>query len=918
MPLPARALRAQGKSPARPKGQLAPRTMRGQSTAHPIPHGSHGVGGFLNRFGSDIKKTALNAPGGFIELGNAVGSDVKGFYHNLYMGAGTPSGIHGSREKTGQTGKIVEALGRQTAEDFKHPLRHPGNTALDISALASGGAGIAARGALAGRALRLGEYGDAASAILKRPPQGPRYVRLPDRRQILAGSYSRNQITKLGQKMADKVREAHPDTRGLLSPKTQRERYGTAFRKQQQRITDLERSKASAIVRESDTARINRGPLDLRHGLTAAQQKAIQVVGEGVPINQRIKFHKAQRAELKGRNLKRTNIEIKLLTAAKEYVHSPGGDPRILAKFPNLQAITQHASNIAHTRTATLVKSGVLDLENTRIHQPGQILTGKADFANGKFRVPYTRERSGALTMRLGSGKTVGLGRKPSTVTHEFTGGILKTGGGRVDTTHLLAESYVEAQRYASALNARHFLLHNGQETAAGLKDPVAIRESWLKSKPYDPRVKEILKKQDQGITLNARERVRLEKAYNDHFQGMFDESLSPSGEKIPGVKWIDRAELGGLDMPNPLVGLESHKSARAVLHVFDSINNASRAAILYLKPAYAAPNILGNTALTLLQQGFAAPLNLWHGARLNHLLAPVDAAAVDELVGAGITAALKADRGFAAKSTQWAGSKWEKVVDQPFRRASFLYEAKREGFRTPEAIHELIHNKKNRDKLHQVVDRANRELIDYGNLSPVEREFIRRMIFFYPWVKGSTTFAARQLAEHPIVSAVQAQAGRRGAETQARELGPQPSWAEALVKTSGFGNIVRTINPSAASISQTPADILEALSGGGFHNLAENFTPAIQAVSTAFTGRDPLGRPVKGNRWLAAGKQLYQGLPAWTLYDRLTHDQKSKTYPMTKEQAFLQFLIGAAFAQRNTNKYKLNKSAYTQRHPHP
>jgi hypothetical protein len=35
---------------------------------------------------------------------------------------------------------------------------------------------------------------------------------------------------------------------------------------------------------------------------------------------------------------------------------------------------------------------------------------------------------------------------------------------------------------------------------------------------------------------------------------------------RIPGIKWVDKRTLGGLDQPNPLIGLQAHTSAQRVL----------------------------------------------------------------------------------------------------------------------------------------------------------------------------------------------------------------------------------------------------------------------------------------------------------------------------------------------------------------
>lgn len=865
--------------------------------------------GFFTRFGSDIKDMAVNFPGGVVAAGSAVGHDIGAFTHNLYHGVGLPGGPRGEKAHGGRTSKIVAAMGKQYKEDFQHPGRHPGNFTVDVTGLVSAGAGTAARVAEAGRVIRAGEgAGAAGRALLERAPSKIRYAKLPGHQPLVHGSYSRNAALRVAQQLTDRAREAFPERR-ILSPKSAKTRYGDAFARTQRRLNDLEKSKGTALQRAG------------RH-LTDAEQKAIQVVAEGVPIDKRIQFHSNQLENLKGANATRTRQEIALLHATKQYVVNTRGGPTIRSQFKDLKDVYNQARDIAKTRERTLVKAGALSDTTSRVHAPGRIITGDEEFAGGKFRVPYGKKRGITANLRIGANDSIGIPKKPSTLNHPFEAKILSTGGGRTDITNLMAETHLEAQRYSAALRARSFIMKNAQDTVDGASEgrlaiprkyAVAVRQDAWRNKTLSPKVAEILKAAEEGHKLTSDEIHIMGQHYEAFRKELFDQNVLPTNEKIPGVKWIDRRTLGGLDEPNPLVGWND--KARKGLGAFDAVNNAERAAILYLKPAYAVPNVLGNTALTLLQQGFAAPKHLSASFRLSHKIGAADAAKIDELVGNGITSVLKSGQGKGARATQWLGGKWESVVDQPFRRASFLYEASKQGFKTDKEIKSLLNNMKNRDKLHQITDLANKELIDYGNLGPYEREIIRRVLFFYPWIKGSTVFAARQLGEHPIASSVQAQLGRQGAETQHEWLKHGPAWAEALVKTGGTGNIVRTINPAAASITQTPADLLQALSGEGGHQLAENFTPAIQALQTAFTGLDPLGRKVKGNKWEAGAKQLYQGLPAFALYNRLTHDQSKKTFPMTKEQAFLLFLLG--ITDKNTNVGKLEHAGYAERHPH-
>jgi len=382
-----------------------------------------------------------------------------------------------------------------------------------------------------------------------------------------------------------------------------------------------------------------------------------------------------------------------------------------------------------------------------------------------------------------------------------------------------------------------------------------------------------------------------------------------------PAVKWIDKRVLGGLNEPNPSVA----GSTRRFVNVFDNINNASRAAILYLKPAYAVPNILGNTALNIVQQGWGAPAQVARSARLFYKLDKETRMKVKLAMGEGISGSLETERGIGTKAINKMAHLWQKPVDTPFRMNSFFYEARRAGHKTPAQIRALFDNE---SELLKVAREANAAIIDYGNLSPFEQSVIRRVIFFYPWVKGSTTYAGRFLTTHSTQAAVMANLGKQGAARDQKDLGPLPSYAEGLFKIGDRGGNPLTVNPSSAGILQTPAQFGKALaelsSGhpGEAFTLNQNFTPALGALlallggTQRYHGQSPLN---------AAEQQLIGGLPALTTIQQElnppANSKKPRLYPRTREDVLLHFLLGG-LAPTPLNKAKAEQAKYLEDHP--
>jgi hypothetical protein len=82
--------------------------------------------GFVGRLTSDLINAAVYSPVGMVRAGGALKGDIG-------------STIHG-KPTLRRSGKIAKTVGTGIKQDFEHPLRHPGFTALDISGLASAGA----------------------------------------------------------------------------------------------------------------------------------------------------------------------------------------------------------------------------------------------------------------------------------------------------------------------------------------------------------------------------------------------------------------------------------------------------------------------------------------------------------------------------------------------------------------------------------------------------------------------------------------------------------------------------------------------------------------------------------------------------------------------------------------------------------
>jgi hypothetical protein len=111
-----------------------------------------GVLGFGARFEQNIQDAAIYAPYGLIGTGKAAALDEWDM------------AVHGKAPT--RIPALAKAMGQQTWGDIQHPLRNPGNLALDAVAIASLGAGSAAKVGAAGSAFKAaGRLGEAERAL---------------------------------------------------------------------------------------------------------------------------------------------------------------------------------------------------------------------------------------------------------------------------------------------------------------------------------------------------------------------------------------------------------------------------------------------------------------------------------------------------------------------------------------------------------------------------------------------------------------------------------------------------------------------------------------------------------------------------------------------------------------------------------
>jgi len=210
------------------------------------------------------------------------------------------------------------------------------------------------------------------------------------------------------------------------------------------------------------------------------------------------------------------------------------------------------------------------------------------------------------------------------------------------------------------------------------------------------------------------------------------DEAAGIGTEAPPGYMWVDRNLLG--DLAKPAGRLEDVIGERAT-SINDAINNASKTAIVYAKPGHFATRFVTNATLNILH-GAANPLGIGRSVRVWAKLSEEEQLQVAALGGQGYVHAVFDPQEAEGRLGRLAGTAAGKGallwahVDTPFRVNAVLYELRRAGFTSAEDVTWLLANLDPRQPREHPVRPA---------LHP---QVVARVLWFYPWVKGSTIYA--------------------------------------------------------------------------------------------------------------------------------------------------------------------------------
>lgn len=364
-------------------------------------------------------------------------------------------------------------------------------------------------------------------------------------------------------------------------------------------------------------------------------------------------------------------------------------------------------------------------------------------------------------------------------------------------------------------------------------------------------------------------------------------ELLTRTGDAAEGVRWIDRRfakDILGVTAP--------YKS----MPIFDAINNIIRIPVLFLRPAYAL-NALGNTAMGFITQGPLAPRNFWLGAKAKQVYGPSLTAKIDAAVGESRTLSYTVHTGTAARASRKLAKGWSRLVDLWFRRSAFLHNARKMGFEGKEGIARLFAEEKR--ALVEVSRRSRKDAVDFDSLTPVERNTLKHIVFFYPWVSRGSAWAVRAGVEHPLFALSALELSERG-ERYLEQNFPdgRPSWTK-LSTLSPFGGDRAQVFGSVWTPS-TAAQLGSLFAGN--EEVSDVLTPAAKLVEAALGGNLPDAG--------TAGLELLENLPQVGATRRMMGESTSKTFPGSGLAEGLGPFVAGGLYPRTVDKSQLERQA--------
>lgn len=551
-------------------------------------------------------------------------------------------------------------------------------------------------------------------------------------------------------------------------------------------------------------------------------------------------------------------------------------------------------------------------------------------YTPGRGYVPmsiYENARQAHSPMSSSPGPIIGQTKQPLE-TKYATGEATAQGLRRTDVAEAVTQHVQKLFRYFNTIDHRDLAAKFGSDTSMSKSD-VLVRYDRrteagykLPAQKVSSALKETLGLLENKTGLPAPEEEGLSAGVaavlRDFVGEMFpklgsdpelrrvqDEAAATGrGVQAPaGYKWVPQEIARLKDLEAAVTRGEPGRIGRFA----DNVNGAITAATVYYKVGHVFTRVLTNAA-TNIMQGSAAPWQIARSVQLFHALTEDEihealaysgthyyeaapGAQGGTVVGKGLQKglhvpftdlALRTKSGEAVMSPQW----WAHNIDAPFRFNSLAFEARQAGYEGVDGFRSFLQDVQHykgldgadRARVDGVLRRADREVIAYDRMNQFEKKWLSRIIWFYPWIKGSTVFTANSILEHPFKTAALYGYGEQGAQERDKALGDLPSYAQGLTPLTGGDEPVvsdfNTFNPFS-----TAGDLLGVPEH--LQNAAGMANPFYGAILNTAEGVNPYGAhtptPISDNL-----KGLLTSAPEYQILEGAMNngDQSHKLYP--------------------------------------
>ena len=832
------------------------------------------VGEVLWKGSTQVADALVHAPGGLYATSRAIEKDILEGYS------------HPEKKPLPRTRAIAKQIGKQTAEDVRHPLRNPGYLFLDALGLASAGGGVLARGSAATKTAKAGKGPqETAKALIRRPEPGRFKVskggaseEVPLSENATVRAVQRLNLQRR-QKAMEKRHEFGPGVGSVFIPQRARDflqkhfsletKLGREARTRQR----YEQTLALSLKRELDAlagrsitqSRVfGRMPKKLRAGLTRGEQKAIQVLATDDlnPLQANRAFHErmieAGIGDVKAH--KRHLADLKLAEKALK-------NPR--PRFEKALALTRQV--IAEQERIKVDDLG-LDPRTAekRVIAGGEAMRGEPlregkRQRQGSFYLPQVpKGKSKRAPYERIAGPRVGPGGIPPPralpeLRHVYEGKAIQAGNIRIDATALAGEAYARTVRAAAVKNDYNRLWSAATDRPKSIFDR-PIRD--IKDIPEKLRI--VWLNVDEGrFTAKDAEDLHPKEIQSIH-ESLYPGRENPNtgrwelDEDIKGVKWVDSRLMGDQDRIPQVPG--------ALTRTAQFVNEPFRAITLYARPAYIL-NLLGNAGMGLIHQGpFLVP-NMMRAIQSKRLYGPEATRTMEALIGEGKARSYIAE-GASPRLSKGMATFWSRITDRDMRMSALIHELHRKGYDNPEKIKAVLKDKTKQPEVIEASRRANKAMVEFDNLTWYEKNYFRHFIFVYPWVSRSGVWSIRTVLEHPIKTGFLSHLGRMSQEDNDEYFKHAPEWFKRTgYFPTGFENgKPKVVNPTSVNSFATIAELLTTAESGvtdvPYAATEDLLGPFASFMLHGISGRDEFGNEYPDGAWVGSAQDLLTNLP--------------------------------------------------------